>query len=162
MKQGLASPIAASTSFGNDVTDFTAYEQNRVFDYMPGFVGILRGPEHRYEYVNEAYREISGPREFIGRTVREVFPELTGQGFYELLDRVYATGEPYAAHSIPLSLHRDDGKRFIDFLYNPIRDTHGNITGIFVGGYDPRKHTGRSSVGARWRSSATGCKRLQM
>lgn len=121
---------------GGDVTDFTTGDQNVVFDYMPGFVCVLRGPEHRYEYVNDAYKNISGAREFLGRTVREVFPELEGQGFFELLDEVYKSGRPYAARSVPLLLDREDGERFIDFLYNPIRDGAGKITGIFVGGYD--------------------------
>ncbi len=45
---------------------------------MPGFVCLLSGPEHIYEYINNAYIEISGPRDFLGRPVREVFPELEG------------------------------------------------------------------------------------
>jgi len=36
---------------------------------MPGFVGLLSGPEHVYEYVNDAYVTIAGPRDFIGRTI---------------------------------------------------------------------------------------------
>ena len=68
--------------------------QRAIFQQMPGFVAVLTGSDHVFEYVNDAYVAISGPRAFIGRTVREVFPELAGQGFYELLDRVYATGSP--------------------------------------------------------------------
>ena len=64
-----------------------------LLQHMPGFVSVLAGPAHVYEYVNDAYVAISGPRQFVGRTVREVFPELAGQGVYELLDQVYATGE---------------------------------------------------------------------
>ncbi len=89
--------------------------QRRMLQQMPGFAAMLSGPDHRYEYVNAAYREISGEREFEGRTVREVFPEIAGQGFYELLDRVFATGEPFAARGMPISLDREDGERFIDF-----------------------------------------------
>ena len=103
---------------------------------MPGFVGVLSGPDHVYEYVNDAYVAISGRSEFIGRTVRDVFPELDGQGFFELLDNVYATGIPYAARSLPIRLSGDDSERFIDLLYEPIRSETGQVTGIFVGGYD--------------------------
>jgi PAS domain-containing protein len=74
--------------------------QRRLLQQMPGFVGVLAGPEHVYEYVNDAYIAISGPRNFLGRTVREVFPELEGQGFYQLLDQVYSSGVPAGhAHS---------------------------------------------------------------
>ena len=111
-------------------------ELRRLVQQMPGFVGVLSGPVHVYQYVNDAYVTISGARDFIGRTVREVFPELEGQGFYELLDQVYSTGTRYIARAMPIKLEREQGDRFIDFLYEPVRDDNGDVTGIFVGGYD--------------------------
>ena len=111
-------------------------QQRLMLMQMPGFAALLSGPEHRFEYVNDAYREIAGDRAFFGRSVKDVFPEIADQGFYELLDRVYATGEPYTARAWPITLDRVDGERFIDFLYQPIRDGGGCVTGIFVGGYD--------------------------
>ncbi len=110
--------------------------QRLMLQQMPGFAALLSGPEHRYIYVNDAYREIAGDREFVGRTVREVFPDIAEQGFYELLDRVYATGEAFASRAMPVSLDRPDGERLIDLLYQPVRDDFGEVTGIFVGGYD--------------------------
>jgi len=110
--------------------------QRMAFQQMPGFVGVLTGPRHIYEYVNDACIEISGPRDFIGRSAREVFPELEGQDFFELLDRVYATGLPFVAQAMPIKLENQGENRFIDFIYHPIRDEAGVITGIFVGGYD--------------------------
>jgi PAS domain S-box-containing protein len=141
------------------MTSLTFGDQNAVFDFMPGFVAILSGPDHTFEYVNEAYREVSGPRDFAGRTVREVFPELVGQGFYELLDQVYRTGLPYSARSVPVVLDRDDGERFVDLLYNPIRDAAGMITGIFVGGYDT---TEAARAEKRWRVLGQFSERLRL
>jgi PAS domain S-box-containing protein len=103
---------------------------------MPGFVGVLTGPEHVYQYVNDAYVAISGPRDFIGHPVREVFPDLAGQPFYALLDQVYASGQPFMARAAPIRLTGDSEDRFIDFVYEPIRNREGHVTGIFVGGYD--------------------------
>ena len=103
---------------------------------MPGFVGVLNGPNHVYEYVNDAYVTISGQRDFLGHTVREVFPEFAGQGFYELLDQVYATGTRFVASAVPIRFTGETEDRFVDLLYEPIRDADGSITGIFVGGYD--------------------------
>ena len=113
-----------------------AERQGRLLQQMPGFVCVLTGPNHTYEYVNDAYVDISGPRAFIGRSVREVFPELAGQGFFELLDGVYATGEPFSARGLPIRLEGESDDRHIDFLYQPMRDESGAVTGIFVGGYD--------------------------
>ncbi len=107
-----------------------------VFDFMPGFVAILDGPDHVYRYVNDAYRAISGDRTFAGRAVRGVFPELEGQGFYELLDGVYSTGKPFIARALPVRLEREGGDRHVDLLYSPMRDASGTITGIFVSGHD--------------------------
>ena len=118
-----------------EITD----RQRQTLQQMPGFVGVLSGPDHRFDYVNDAFVEIAGRREYLGRTVREVFPELADQGFYQLLDQVWRTGEPFSAHAMPIRLeHRPPGEtdRFIDLLYQPVRNAAGSITGIFVGGYD--------------------------
>lgn len=110
--------------------------QRAMLQQMPGFAAVLSGPDHVFDYVNDAYIEISGPREFIGRSVRDVFPELEGQGFFELLDQVYASGEQHIARNLPVRLERQNGDRTIDFVYEPIRDADGEVSGIFVGGYD--------------------------
>ena len=106
----------------------------RLMQQMPGFVCVLSGPTHVYEYFNDAYVQISGPRDFLGRTVRDVFPELEGQDRVELLDQVYTTGVPFLARDLPIQLAGDD--RFIDMLIEPIADDAGAVTGLFVGGYD--------------------------
>jgi signal transduction histidine kinase len=117
---------------------------------MPGFAAVLTGPDHIFEYVNDAYLRIAGPRAFLGHSVREVFPELSGQGFYELLDHVYSTATPYSARATPIRLDGEDRERYIDLLYQPIRDDQGAVTGIFVGGYDVtesyREHTYRDAM----------------
>lgn len=110
--------------------------QRNLLQQMPGFAAVLAGPDHVFEFVNEAYVAISGPRTFLGHTVREVFPELTGQGFYELLDRTYATGEPYSARALTVWFSDMADAKFVDLLYQPIKDGQGQVTGIFVGGYD--------------------------
>ncbi len=110
--------------------------QEQMFSQMPGFVAILSGPDHVFHYVNDAYIAISGPRDFLGRGVREVFPELRGQGIYELLDQVYATGERFVARALPIDLIDETQSRFIDFVYEPVRDERGRVGGVFVGGYD--------------------------
>ena len=114
--------------------------QRRMFRKAPGFIAVLSGPDHVYEYVNEAYLAIAGQRDFIGRSVRDALPELEGQGFYELLDRVYCTGERFIARAMPVRLSNDSSTRLIDFLYEPMRDDAGEVYGIFVGGHDITAH----------------------
>ncbi len=113
-----------------------AKRQRSLLQRMPGFAAVLAEPDHRFEYVNDAYMAIAGQRNFLGRTVRDVFPELEGQGYIELLDRVYTTGEPFSARAQPIRLGGENDDRFIDFLYTPTRDDELRINGIFVAGYD--------------------------
>jgi PAS domain S-box-containing protein len=110
--------------------------QRALLQQMPGFVAVLREPSHVFEYVNDAYVTITGQRDYLGRSVREVFPELVGQGFYELLDHVYSTGEAYTAGTQPIRFAGEDRDRYIALIYQPIRNAAGAVTGIFAGGYE--------------------------
>ena len=114
--------------------------QRRLFQQAPGFITILRQPTHVFEFVNDAYVRLFGNRDYVGRTVREVFPELEGQGFFDWLDRVYATGERHFAHQVPARLQMSPDspqvERFLDFIYEPVIDEVGQVTGIFCEGHD--------------------------
>lgn len=111
-----------------------------LFQQAPGYMAVLRGPDHVYALVNDAYRRIVGERDLIGRSVREAMPELGGQGFFELLDEVYATGKPFVGHQMPMTLHRRPNgpaeEVFLDFVYQPIIGADGQVSGIFVEGSD--------------------------
>lgn len=111
-----------------------------LFDQAPGFVVVLNGPDHVHEIVNEAYFRLVGHRDLVGRPVREALPEIEGQGYFELLDRVYATGKRHVATEVPIRLRRGadrpEEERFVTFVYQPITDVQGAITGIFVEGSD--------------------------
>jgi PAS domain S-box-containing protein len=114
--------------------------QRRLFERAPGFIAILSGPNHRFEFVNAAYRRLVGDRIVIGQTVRETLPDVAGQGFFRLLDQVYRTGERHVARHTPVRLQPDPAaapaEHFVDFIYEPITDEAGAVTGIFVEGYD--------------------------
>ena len=112
----------------------------QLFQQAPGFMATLRGPNHVFEMTNDAYRQVVGFRDLLGKPIREALPELEGQGFYELLDRVYATGEPYVARGMPAKVKRTPEAPlvdiFINFIYQPIFATDGTVSGIFVEGSD--------------------------
>ncbi|MBL0406682.1 PAS domain-containing protein [Microvirga aerilata] len=127
--------------------------QRRLFEQAPGFITALTGPEHVFEFVNQAYRRLFGDRGYIGRTVRDAFPELVGQGFFELLDQVYATGERFVAHHIPIRFQATPDaaleERFLDFIYEPVLDEAGRVTGIFCEGQDVTEaHLAQAAISA--------------
>lgn len=107
-----------------------------LFRQAPAAIALLRGPEHVFEIANDAYLSLIGQREPVGRRVRDVLPEVEGQGFVELLDRVYASGEPHVARGAEVKLQREAGaepeQRVLDFVYQPVRDANGEVDGIFV------------------------------
>ncbi len=97
---------------------------------------ILRGREHRYEAVNVVYQEQVFPGiDLIGKTVREVVPDVYEQGFGALLDAVYETGMPQCGREMLLRLpERDD--RYFNFVYAPMHDEQGAVNGIYVEAQD--------------------------
>jgi len=106
----------------------------------PGFVCTLVGPTHVYFLVNDRYQELFGKRKIKGKPILEALPELKGQGFTELLDKVYETGEPYVGIEIPILLSRDEGlqpeEMFFNFSYQPMYNEHREIDAILVFGYE--------------------------
>ncbi|NGZ86235.1 PAS domain-containing hybrid sensor histidine kinase/response regulator [Duganella aceris] len=111
-----------------------------LFNQAPGFVAVLMGPKQVFEMVNEAYYQLVGHRELIGRALWEALPEVAGQGFEEHLDRVYRTGEQWAARAMPIAVQVDPSgpvvQRYIDLVYQPYKNQYGTTIGIFAQGYD--------------------------
>ncbi|MEE1655968.1 PAS domain S-box protein [Microvirga sp. CF3062] len=119
-------------------------EQDRLrelFKQAPGFMAMLRGREHVFELVNDAYLQLVGHRrDILGKPAREALPEIAGQGFFELLDEVYASGKPFVGRNLRVGLQRQPGspveERFVDLVYQPVTDRDGQVSGIFAEGYD--------------------------
>lgn len=80
-----------------------------MFRQAPGFMAMLSGPDHVFELTNDSYLQLVGRRDVCGKTARDALPEVIGQGFFELLDRVYATGEPYVGRRNPVDLRSESG-----------------------------------------------------
>jgi PAS domain S-box-containing protein len=117
-----------------------AQRLKRLFDHAPGFMAVLRGPDHVFEMMNASYQQLVGHRDLVGRTVREALPEVAGQGFFELLSQVYQSGEAFTGRSVTIQLQREPGapaeERLVDFVYQPIVGDDGEVNAIFAEGYD--------------------------
>ncbi|HEX6976723.1 MAG TPA: ATP-binding protein, partial [Vicinamibacterales bacterium] len=110
-----------------------------VFANAPVGVAILRGPDHVYEFANREYLDLVAHRDVVGRPIREALPELAGQGIFELLDRVYETGEPLVGRSIRAVIQRRGSvpeETFFDLVYQPLFDNGSGVTGIAVVAFD--------------------------
>src|ERR1700719_2840680 len=113
-------------SADNLTGDEELHRMREMFARSPSFSALLQGPEHRFVLTNPAYQQLIGHRNVIGLPVREAVPEIEGQGFLELLDKVFATGEPFVGKDVKILLQRTPGgievTRYLDFVYQPIKD----------------------------------------
>jgi serine phosphatase RsbU (regulator of sigma subunit)/anti-sigma regulatory factor (Ser/Thr protein kinase)/anti-anti-sigma regulatory factor len=105
------------------------------FEQLPMVLMALDGPDHRLAAVNAAYRAFTGRSGVLGSAYRDAFPELAGQQVYELLDRVYATGE--AETGTEWRAQIDLGPRgmreiFADFTVSPRRAADGSVNGLLI------------------------------
>lgn len=113
----------------------------QIFQLSPGGIATLVGPNHVFEFANEEYYSMIGTgRNIIGKPVAEAVSEVVRQGFVDILDNVYKTGQPFVARGISVELNRgpagEKQSRYIDLTYQAVRDPLGTITGILVQAQD--------------------------
>ncbi len=100
---------------------------SHLFRYSPEMVCVLSGPEHRFEFVNEAHVKVLG-FDATGRAVREAQPESVE--IHHILDNVYRTGKTAELHEIPVTV--TDRLRYFNLTYSARRDAKGSIDGIMI------------------------------
>ncbi len=101
----------------------------------PVGITILRGSNYMVEMANEAYLKLVDKEEntFLGRPLFESLPEVE-ESVSSLLHGVLTTGIPFHGYEVPIPLNRF-GKlevSYFDFLYHPLKEEDGSISGIIV------------------------------
>ncbi len=111
-----------------------------LFEQAPVAIAILRGPTFVVELANPGICVIwNRPHEaLLGYPIFAVLTETAGQGFEELLTGVLQTGIPFVGTEMPASFIRDGQIKtvYVNFVYEPLREASGSITGIVVMGTD--------------------------
>ncbi|MEO6406370.1 MAG: PAS domain S-box protein [Ferruginibacter sp.] len=125
----------------NSMTKNLNASESKLHDFImqaPAVLALLKGPEHRFEIINSLYKQLLGNREVIGKTVGEAFPELVEQGFIELLDNVYNTGETFIGKEMPSIFDKGNGPEqlFLNFTYQAFKNDKAETEGILVFAYD--------------------------
>ena len=96
--------------------------------------------------------QLVGHRDVLGLPVRDALPDIEGQGFLELLDQVFASGEPFiGTGSRPICSAVRMGpteERFVDLIFQPVRDPNGGVIGIFVAGRRRHRAAGGGACSA--------------
>ncbi len=126
-------------------------QNNAMYDNAPGFIAITDSPEHRFTYANASFKGFVNCPDLVGRTVAEALPEITEQGFVELLDEVFTTGVPYHGRDVEIFVPKGENvaleKRYCNFVYQPIYASDGSVSGLFCEGYDvTERHKSREKL----------------
>ena len=111
-----------------------------LFVQAPALIAVFRGPQHTFEMVNLRYYQLVGNRDLIGKPAREALPEIDDQGLLTALTNVYQSGQPHVEQAARISLSRSEGQppedRYVDYLYQPLREPDGSISGVICLGVD--------------------------
>lgn len=114
-------------------------ERSRLREFFmkaPALIAVTSGPNHIYEFANSAHLQVTGRKEeeIIGKPLREVFPELEGQGFLEILDAAYQTGVAFAGNEMPtlINVKGTIYEAFFNYVHQPLKNAQGEVEGILL------------------------------
>ncbi|UBF29949.1 PAS domain-containing protein (plasmid) [Kovacikia minuta CCNUW1] len=119
-------------------------ERQRLRDILmqvPAMFAVLSGPDHVFELANPKFLSVSGrSQEIIGKTAREAFPEMEGQGYFEIHDHVYQTGDIVRGDEF-LSRWDVNGdgnlvEGFFNLVFLPLRDIDSCIDSVLIHGIE--------------------------
>ena len=106
-----------------------------LYSKAPSCMGILKGKNYVFELANPLYLKLIGKKDIIGKTMKEVLPELESQGIFKLLDTVYKTGESYSANEKLIQFDQSGNgilaDKYLNFIYQAYRNIDNEIDGIF-------------------------------
>lgn len=127
----------------HDRTEQLEYQRQwlyNLFMQVPGLIGILSGEEGNLVLFNQAFSKLLGGRQVLGMSMREAWPELQGQGYFEDIDKVLKTGVSISRQEFPGMIDRNnDGKlhqAYFNFVYLPYLNPKGETEGVIMYGVD--------------------------
>jgi len=111
-----------------------------MFEEAPTAIAVLEGKDHKFTFVNDKYLELIGKDNVTGKTMQEVSPELSDQGFIEMLDACFNDGKIFTFNEQAVYFRkknsRDKESHYLNFVYKPLHDENGEPYGIFVQAVD--------------------------
>jgi PAS domain S-box-containing protein len=135
-------PLAPALPEGKDLL--------RLFSQAPAAIALLQGPDHTYVFANPLYQRIFArtEAELIGRPLRQVFPEIEGQGIYEVFDEVYRSGTPFSADAFEARFEEEGEVKtaYFNFVIQPVIGEDSQVSSLMVQAYDVTKQVAAHRV----------------
>lgn len=99
-----------------------------IVNEVPAGICVLKGPEMVIETVNRKLQQMWARDEsIIGKTLLEIRPEIKGQKFPDLLNKVYTTGTSHSNfdENVDLVINETRQTVYRDYSYTPLKNTEG-------------------------------------
>lgn len=111
------------------ITNYSEQERFKALvDASPMPTAIYKGKEMLISTANQAMLDLWGKdSSVIGKTLEIAIPELEGQPFHDILQKVFETGETYYAKESKADLIVDGKLQtfYFTFIYKPLKDNDG-------------------------------------
>jgi len=115
---------------------YAELQLRHLLNEAPVAMAIYRGPNHVIELANDRMLNYWGrsKQDVLKRPLLEVIPELKKQGFKEVMDGIYQTGERFVSSEVPLTLHRygKDELIYINITIEALKDENQLINGMIA------------------------------
>ena len=111
----------------------TSYAQQTMVDALPIAACVFIGTEHIISAANAQMLAIwNKEASVIGKDLPDAIPEISDQGFFELLTAVYQSGKPYRNPNGQAMLQVNGQMQpvYFDFSFKPLRDKDGSVYGV--------------------------------
>jgi len=119
--------IAISNARGETEREFY-----NLFLQSPAHIHVMKGPDHVFEFFHPLGIPFTG-RDVTGMRARDAMPSVEGQGFFEMLDKVYQEGKPVSLNEARAVLKKPGGEtsvHYFNITYQPWRDLSGKVQGV--------------------------------
>ncbi|HEV7621424.1 MAG TPA: PAS domain-containing protein [Flavisolibacter sp.] len=127
--------------FHNIEAKFEMHESNvrALFTSAPIPIVIMEGREGYYTLINDMAAKTYSPRNFLGKSIKEAFPDLDEE-IIKLINGVYDSGISFYGNEHPVKADWDCNgmpfTRYFNFVYSPYRDSTNQIIGVISMGFD--------------------------
>ena len=106
----------------------------RVLETAPVGVAVVRGPDHRYEFVNPYYQAICGAPDapVLGRAFGEVFPAVAAKGALSMVEAVYETGQTANVREDEADVGPGREQTYWDVDCVPLKTADGDVEAVLI------------------------------
>ncbi|SDL00654.1 PAS domain S-box-containing protein [Catalinimonas alkaloidigena] len=103
----------------------------------PVGMALLRGKELVFDMANDSFLQIFGrSRDILGQPGRDAFPEISGQGILQTLERVFVSGRAQTGREFKALIDTkgtgEPEESYYDFVFQPLRNAAGAVETVLI------------------------------